>query len=62
MDNFLFYPDITDDQHTRATSCCGTLSQKYKGMPESLNDLGEKKLESNVLEIRERCVYTGEYA
>lgn len=58
MDNFLFYPDTFDDQHTRATSCCGTLSQKYKGMPESLNDdLGEKKLESNDLEIDEMCIY-----
>jgi hypothetical protein len=33
MDNSLSFPDIFDNQHTRATGCCEYVSENKKEMP-----------------------------
>jgi len=32
MDNFFSSQDLSDDQHTRGSNCCGTVRQNHKGM------------------------------
>jgi hypothetical protein len=33
MGTFFSSPDLFDDLHARAISCCGTVRQNHKGMP-----------------------------
>jgi hypothetical protein len=33
MDNFISFPGLSDDFHTRGINCCGTVRQNRKGMP-----------------------------
>jgi hypothetical protein len=39
MDSFFLSPDLFDDLHTKAISCCGTVRPNRKGMP---RDFGTK--------------------
>jgi hypothetical protein len=35
MDNFLSFPDLLDDLHIRDMTCCITVRQNHKGLPEN---------------------------
>jgi hypothetical protein len=73
MDTYLFPPDLLDNQHTVAISCCETVRQNHKGMPEGQHDSKTVTHKLNLSDIRTRVrdnltsmvwidVYIGEYA